>query len=481
MEKLAIGVDVGTTQAKAVAFQANGTVVASSYVRYPLIQETEGMAEQDPETLFQAVVNCIRTVTQQVKNQPIGLISFASAMHGLIAMDAQGRPLTQVITWADTRASDYAEALKETPAAQLFYQLTGMPVHPMAPLYKIRWLQENQPAVPPAAADLGLFNIHTRQWESSILAYLSIEEEQLPKVAPSTFIFPALAPSWQEMLGVEEETVLVLGGADGPLSNLGLGALGMGVATLTVGTSGALRYIVEEPFLHPQGETFCFALDEQHWVIGGASSNGAVALDWASQTIFAEERQQAIQNGTNLYDPIMAKIATVPAGANGLLFHPYLLGERAPLWNAEASASFIGLRKNHHAGHLARAVVEGICFNLKTILEDLKQLGGPVQEIRATGGFADSPVFRQIMADVLGETLSFTDSTEASALGAVLLGWQGLGQLPNLQAAAQQVLIHETVTPRADQLLVYQELYPVFQETQQVLAQSYQKLAEFRK
>ncbi|MXS27652.1 FGGY-family carbohydrate kinase, partial [Enterococcus gallinarum] len=238
---------------------------------------------------------------------------------------------------------------------------------------------------------------------------------------------------------------------------------------------------VEEPFLHPQGETFCFALDEQHWVIGGASSNGAVALDWASQTIFAEERQQAIQNGTNLYDPIMAKIATVPAGANGLLFHPYLLGERAPLWNAEASASFIGLRKNHHAGHLARAVVEGICFNLKTILEDLKQLGGPVQEIRATGGFADSPVFRQIMADVLGETLSFTDSTEASALGAVLLGWQGLGQLPNLQAAAQQVLIHETVTPRADQLLSYQKLYPVFQETQQVLAQSYQKLAEFRK
>ena len=112
MEKLAIGVDVGTTQAKAVAFQANGTVVASSYVRYPLIQETEGMAEQDPETLFQAVVNCIRTVTQQVKNQPIGLISFASAMHGLIAMDAQGRPLTQVITWADTRASDYAEALR---------------------------------------------------------------------------------------------------------------------------------------------------------------------------------------------------------------------------------------------------------------------------------------------------------------------------------------------------------------------------------
>ena len=478
MEKLAIGVDVGTTQAKAVAFQANGTVVASSYVRYPLIQETEGMAEQDPETLFQAVVNCIRTVTQQVKNQPIGLISFASAMHGLIAMDAQGRPLTQVITWADTRASDYAEALKETPAAQLFYQLTGMPVHPMAPLYKIRWLQENQPAVAQSAAKfigikdyifyrffseywtdyssasgMGLFNIHTRQWESSILAYLSIEEE----------------------------TVLVLGGADGPLSNLGLGALGMGVATLTVGTSGALRYIVEEPFLHPQGETFCFALDEQHWVIGGASSNGAVALDWASQTIFAEERQQAIQNGTNLYDPIMAKIATVPAGANGLLFHPYLLGERAPLWNAEASASFIGLRKNHHAGHLARAVVEGICFNLKTILEDLKQLGGPVQEIRATGGFADSPVFRQIMADVLGETLSFTDSTEASALGAVLLGWQGLGQLPNLQATAQQVLVHETVTPRADQLLVYQELYPVFQETQQVLAQSYQKLAEFRK
>ena len=134
----------------------------------------------------------------------------------------------------------------------------------------------------------------------------------------------------------------------------------------------------------------------------------------------------------------------------------YWLAQKSPCWTFSSSGG---------GRHL---------FQFKTILEDLKQLGGPVQEIRATGGFADSPVFRQIMADVLGETLSFTDSTEASALGAVLLGWQGLGQLPNLQAAAQQVLVHETVTPRADQLLVYQELYPVFQETQQVLAQSYQ-------
>ena len=150
MEKLAIGVDVGTTQAKAVAFQANGTVVASSYVRYPLIQETEGMAEQDPETLFQAVVNCIRTVTQQVKNQPIGLISFASAMHGLIAMDAQGRPLTQVITWL-TRASDYAEALKETPAA-IVLSIDRHASSSNGAFVQDSPAQENQPAVAQSAA-----------------------------------------------------------------------------------------------------------------------------------------------------------------------------------------------------------------------------------------------------------------------------------------------------------------------------------------
>ena len=215
--------------------------------------------------------------------------------------------------------------------------------------------------------------------------------------------------------------------------------------------------------MHPQGETFCFALDEQHWVIGGASSNGAVALDWASQTILQKNVSKLSKTGPISMTQLWPKLQPCQLGQMAYCFiliclvneHRCGMQRRAQVLLACAKSPCWTFSSSGGGRHL---------FQFKTILEDLKQLGGPVQEIRATGGFADSPVFRQIMADVLGETLSFTDSTEASALGAVLLGWQGLGQLPNLQAAAQQVLVHETVTPRADQLLVYQELYPVFKK-----------------
>lgn len=145
MEKIAIGVDIGTTQTKAVAFSKDGTVQASSYIRYPLIQETEGMAEQDVEQIFQAVVTCINQVVRKVQPLEISVLSFSTAMHGLIVMDQHNQPLTRVITWADNRAEKYAEELKDTALGQTIYQNTGLPMHPMTPFHKIRWLKEEQP------------------------------------------------------------------------------------------------------------------------------------------------------------------------------------------------------------------------------------------------------------------------------------------------------------------------------------------------
>lgn len=220
--------------------------------------------------------------------------------------------------------------------------------------------------------------------------------------------------------------------------------------------------------------------DENHWVIGGATSNGAGIFDWACENLLKEVQTEARISGQNPYDAVMERVKETPAGSKGVMFHPYLLGERAPLWNAEATGSFIGLKRNHDDTLMMRAVIEGICLNLKRILTELEELGGPVKEIRATGGFADSAVFKSVMADVLGYRLSLTESVEASALGAVLLGWQSLGKVLDLEAACEQVEIYEIVEPNSESTQVYQQMYPLFITTQQQLSASYHQLAKLR-
>lgn len=505
MEKVAIGVDIGTTQTKAVGFNEDGTVRTSAYVRYPLIQETEGMAEQDVEQIFQAVVSCIGQVVSAVQPLEISVISFSTTMHGLIAVGENGQPLTRVITWADNRAEKYAEAFKNTLLGQTIYQNTGMPMHPMTPFHKIRWVKEQHAEIFnrakkfigmkeyifyrffnryitdfSTASGTGFFNIHTLDWDQQALEEMQITQEQLPLLASPTYQMSGLDKELAEQVGLTEQTIFVLGGADGPLSNLGLGAIAKGTATLTVGTSGALRYIVDQPYVHPQAETFCCVLDETHWVIGGATSNGAGIFDWACENLLKEVQSDARTAGKNSYDAVMEQVKEVPAGAKGLLFHPYLLGERAPLWDAEAAGSFVGLKRNHDDKMMMRAVIEGICLNFKRILTELEELGGSVQEIRATGGFADSEVFKEIMADVLGYELSLTESIEASALGAVLLGWQSIGKIDDLEQACKHVQIYETVIPTPSRNQIYQQLYPIYLATQQQLSASYHQLAKLR-
>lgn len=505
MEKIAIGVDIGTTQTKAVAFSKNGAVQATAYVRYPLIQETEGMAEQDVNQIFQAVVTCIKQVVAKVQPFEISVVSFSTAMHGLIVMDKNHQTLTRVITWADNRAEKHAEELKDTALGKTLYQNTGLPMHPMTPFHKIRWLKEEFSDIYERAARFigmkeyifyrlfdryitdistasgtGFLNIHDLTWDQLALAEMGITIDQLPSLVTPTHQVTGLKDEWAEQLGLTAQTIFVLGGADGPLSNLGLGAMAKGTATLTVGTSGALRYIVEQPQTHPQAETFCCVLDEKHWVIGGATSNGAGIFDWACENLLKEVQTEARAAGENSYDAVMELVKGTPAGAKGLMFHPYLLGERAPLWDAEATGSFVGLKRNHDDKLMMRAVIEGICLNLKRILTELEELGGSVKEIRATGGFADSQVFKHVMADVLGHTLSLPESVEASALGAVLLGWQSIGEITDLKTASQQVEIYETIEPNSANNQMYQQIYPLFITTQQQLSASYHQLAKLR-
>lgn len=394
---------------------------------------------------------------------------------------------------------------KKRSLGRKFYQQTGTPIHPMTPLVKIKWLQETQPELAgqaqyfigikeyifyrffgrlmcdySTASGTGYFDIHQFVWAKEALEFLAINKNQLPELLPPTARINGLMQEMQTRLGLKNDPSFVLGGADGPLSNLGLGAFGENIAALTVGTSGAIRFITDQPQLHPEMETFCYVLDRTHWVIGGATSNGAGIFDWASQTLLQEVTQKALDNNENPYDALLSAIAFVPPGANGLLFQPYLLGERAPLWEAEASGSLLGLQRDHTEKEMMRAILEGICLNLKRILNGICK-EEQLTEIRATGGFSQSVVFRQLMADVLGYPLIFPAVSEASALGAVFLGWQSIGKIQDLSETIEKIQLDSQVLVQSNVQAVYQKIYPVFVETQKQLASIYQPLAELRK
>jgi gluconokinase len=247
------------------------------------------------------------------------------------------------------------------------------------------------------------------------------------------------------------------GASDGVLANLGVGAVAPGVAACSIGTSAAIRGVVPAPRVDEQGRVFCYVLVPDRWVVGGATNNGGNVLRWLGRVA-----------GADLADPdsgLSELAASVPPGAEELLMLPYLSGERAPRWAGAPTAAYLGLTQRHTRAHLARAALEGVCLQLALVLEAMAAAGLELTELRATGGFARSPFWRQLLADVLGTTIGFPASEQGSALGAALLGHVALGHLRSVDDAAALVRITEVVHPDPEAARFYQQLLPAFAAT----------------
>ena len=337
-----------------------------------------------------------------------GPVALSSAMHSLVGLDARDRPVTELMTWADTRSFAQAERIRrEHPG---LHARTGTPIHPMSPLCKLAWLSEQGVTAHrwagikevvvhrvtgdwvmdhSIASGTGLMALETLDWDPEALAVAGVEPGQLPRLVPTT-----------ERLGD-----VIVGAGDGPLANLGLGAVAPGVAACSIGTSGALRLVVDDARVTER--TFCYALTPGRWVVGGAINNGGIVLDWLSRA---------------LNRPIAELLELAEAAdADGLEFDPYLLSERAPYWNARATAAIRGLRADHGPGDLVRAALAGVCRQLGLVLDSLRAAGYAVGEVRATGGFARSRLWKQLLADALAMPIGFTGTHEGSAYGAALL------------------------------------------------------------
>jgi gluconokinase len=272
-----------------------------------------------------------------------------------------------------------------------------------------------------------------------------------------------------------------MGASDGVLANLSVGAISPGSVAVTVGTSGAVRTVVEHPWTDPQERLFCYALTEKHWVIGGAVNNGGIVFQWLRDHLGETEVATAQELDKDSYDLLTNLAQSVPAGAGGLIFHPYLAGERAPIWDANASGSFVGLTLRHTKAHLIRAVLEGIAFNLNLVLQALEDRIGKPISIQATGGLAKSCLWRQILADVFAQEIAVPASYESTCLGAAVLGLYALKKIPSLDVVSQMLGDAEQQQPSQENVEVYQKMIPLYTRLLHHMQGEYASIAQLQR
>lgn len=439
-----IGIDVGTTSTKAVAFSITGTVLAQKSISYPILHPYENHSEQEPEKILDAVTHCLNNIATTLAGHNPVLISFSAALHGLILIDKNNSPLTNCIIWADNRAGELADILKNSEEGKSFYELTGVPIHAMSPLCKICWLKENDPTLfyktakfigikefifhrffekyivdTAMASATGLLNTNLLQWEESVLTYSGIKKNQLSEIVPTTHIeyLPiTLSGNLTTRLHAFKQTAFVIGSSDGGLANLGSGATGEGTMAVTIGTSSAVRIVTHQPTVDSRMRTFCYHLSGQQYIIGGGSNNGAIVLQWLKESILAN---------TASYEEYFDMAETITPGSNDLLLLPFILGERAPVWNSNARGMYWGLDIKHTNAHMIRAAMEAVIYNVysvgKILLEKNK-----INTIYANGGFTESTFWVQMLADMFNISVVVPPIEESSALGAVMIGMQAL-------------------------------------------------------
>lgn len=507
MTSYMLGVDIGTTSTKAVLFSEQGQVIQHENIGYPLYTPDISTAEQDPEEIFQAVLQVISNISRQHSDKKLAFISFSSAMHSVIAIDEYDQPLTPVITWADNRSEAWAHQIKDELNGHDIYTRTGTPIHPMSPLSKLAWIVNDRPEIAAKtkkyigikeyvfkkffdqyvvdhslASCMGMMNLTTLDWDDEALAIAGVSRDQLSTLVPTTSMFNNCNPQLAAQAGIDPQTPFIIGASDGVLSNLGVNAIRKGEIAITIGTSGAIRTIIDRPKTDVKGRIFCYALTEKHWVIGGPVNNGGMVFRWIRDELASSEVETAKRLGIDPYE-VLTKIAErVRPGSDGLIFHPYLAGERAPLWNPDVRGSFFGLTMSHKKEHMIRAALEGVIFNLYTVFLALTEcMDGPVTRIQATGGFSRSVVWRQMLSDIFASEVVVPESYESSCLGACILGLYATGKIDSFEGVSEMVGSTFKHTPNEEATKEYRHLLPIFINLSRVLEEDYTRISNYQR
>jgi xylulokinase len=486
-----MGLDISTTGAKALIIDETGKVIASQNTPQPISQPKPLWSEQHPQDWWDGIVKSIRAALEyaNLKGEQIAAIGLTGQMHGLTMLDAQGEVLRPAILWNDQRTQKQCDEITRRIGFERVIELTGNRVLTGFTAPKIVWVRENEPDVYNRTAHIllpkdyirykltgdyasevsdsagtSLFNVAQRTWSDEVVDALEIPHSWLPTIHEGTEQTGAVSVEAAELTGLKAGTPVIGGGGDQAAGAVGMGAVEPRIIGVTVGTSGVVFAPLAQYSYEPEGRlhAFCHAVPGQ-WHFMGVMLSAAGCLQWYRDTLAADLP----------FDKLLAEAANVPAGSEGLFFMPYLTGERTPHPDPLARGGFIGLTSRHTRGHLTRAVLEGVAYGLKDSFTLISNAGSVDDlEVRISGGGAKSPVWQQIIADVLGAPLVNVNTTEGAAFGAALLAAVGAGVYGDVSSACQNTIdTGESVAPGADaqvyaeQYAIYQSLYPTLKAT----------------
>jgi len=479
-KELVIALDIGTTSAKAVIFELNGKLVAEAETMIASYYPQPGWVEQDPDEIERSSVAAIRDVMEkaQVKQDDLLTLGISCAMHSLICVDNNYKPLSKAIIWSDGRSNEQAKDLRQANGKEI-YDRTGLPNHPMSPFSKLLWMKETNYAPYNDAAYFisakeyviqnwfgqrlidysmasatGLFNMNTFDWDEEALALAGVEKKQLSEIVPPTEILTGIDKGIADEMGISSDMRFVIGSADGQLANLGSGAISPGEVAISAGTSGAIRQMISGFEVSENQETFCYAFTKELSIIGGPTNNGGIALQWLKELIEYD----------GSFEELTAEAENVAPGAEGLLFLPYINGERAPIWNQEAKGNFFGLSITHKKEHLVRAVLEGITYNLYHIGQALERQAGEPEKIFVNGGLARSPLWVQMLADVFGKEVYLSESHHSAAWGAAWTALVAIGKVDSFEEIKHNIPIEAIIKPNEDNHEIYAKAFIKYEQ-----------------
>jgi xylulokinase len=498
-----LGIDVGTGGTRAVVVDEQGSIVASQTAEHAQFTSPQtGWAEQEPRDWWRAATEAIRAVLTQVAAEEIAGVGFSGQMHGAVLLDADAEVIRPALIWCDQRTSAQCQSLTEQIGAARLIELTANPALTNFTLTKLMWVREREPElwsrfryfllpkdyirlrltgeratdVADASGTL-LLDVANRRWSSAMLETLELDQSCLPALFESSEITGRVSPEGANATGLRAGTPVVAGAGDQAAGAVGMGIVAPGAVSATIGTSGVVFAATARPALDKGGRvhTFCHGIPGR-WHVMGVTQAAGLSLRWFRDQFGV--RGAAADDQREAYELLSQEAAAAPPGSDGVLWAPYLMGERTPHLDPEARAALVGLTASHTRAHVIRAILEGVAFSLRDTLTIFAEMDVPVDTIRLGGGGARGRLWRQIQADIYGREVEILVAEEGAAYGAALLAGVGAGAWSSVdEACARAVRVATRVEPDTksaallnERYLAYRALYPALRSVMQAVA-----------
>jgi len=501
-----LGVDVGTTGSKALLIDSGGALKATATTEYPMMTPQPQWAEQHPDEWWRATVASIKRVMGESAILPnqVAAIGLTGQMHGLVLLNGRGNVLRPCIMWNDQRSAKECLAITNAVGEGKLLELTGNPVLPGFTAPKVLWVREHEPEVyghisnillpkdyiryrltrsflsdVSDASGTSMFDVGRRRWSDEMVQALNIPREWLPDVTESPVPSSSVSSQAAKETGLLEGTPVVGGAGDQAAQAVGAGVIKEGVVSVTIGTSGVVFASSDAFRPHGKLHAFCHAVPNTWHVMGVMLSAGG-SFRWYRDALCGWDKVKADVLGRDVYDLLTNEAAEIPPGCEGLIFLPYLGGERTPHPDPDARGVFFGLTLRHTKAHLTRAVLEGVSFGLRDSLELMRSLGISIKQVRASGGGAKSPFWRQLLADVFNTEIVTVNVTEGAAYGAALLAGVGAGFYKDVSEACEKTTrIAGSVRP-GPSAAIYEKYYRRYCSLYPAVAGEFKELARLR-